>query len=69
MGLVTPARGAADRDDCNATVLDRPGEGAKAVEQKKGEAATFDEQQRKRALLRKKLRWEQQAAPQQGTNY
>ena len=69
VGLATPPRGAADRDDRDATVRDRQGEGAKEVKQKTGEAATFDEQQRKQALLRKKLRLEQQAAQPQGTSY
>ena len=59
----------ADHDDHDATVRDRQEEGAKEVKQKKGEAATFDERRRKRALLRKKLRLEQQAGQPQGTSY
>ena len=56
-------------NDRVAFVRDRLGEGARGAQQKKGKAATFDEQRRKRALLRKKLRLEQQAAQPQGTNY
>ena len=56
-------------NDRVAFVRDRLGEGARGAQQKKGKAATFDEQRRKRALLRKKLRLEQQAAQPQGTTY
>ena len=45
VGLVTfNSRGARNHDDLEAKVYDRPGERAREVQQKKGEAATFDEQ-------------------------